>query len=163
MDELIQAGTVAKVHTTQSLVKVNVLGRETDWLPVLQQASAFKKRFVGLRTGEQVVVLANRYVIGSIFNVECKEPDGSGSHTDITEYEDGTRIEYNTQSKTLNIACVGDLNVVCKNAVVEAESVAVNSTDIKLNNGSGVVTGAHICMFTGNPHADCSETVMAGK
>ena len=163
MDELIQAGSVIEVHGSQALVKVNVLGRETDWLPVLQQANAFKKHYVSMRLGEQVVVLANRYVVGSIFNTDCKEPSGSSNATDIVEYEDGTRFEYNTQSKTLVISCVGDVTVTCKNAVIDADSVAVNSQDIALNNGVGVVTGDHICMFTGNPHADCSQTVTAGK
>jgi hypothetical protein len=41
--------------------------------------------------------------------------------------------------------------------------VLVNATNIKLNNGAGVVTGAHICQYTGSPHSDCSSTVFAEK
>ncbi len=161
--DLIGAGTVEEIDSDKSLVKVNMLGRITDWLPLLQQANSFKRKFVSVRKGQQVVVLANRYVIGSIFNVDCKEPDGANDHIDITDYEDGTRIEYDTESKTLKVNCVGDINVECVNAVVKAKTVNVDSQDIKLNGGKGVVTGNHICMFTGNPHADCSTTVTAGK
>jgi hypothetical protein len=50
---------------------------------------------------------------------------------------------------TLNIKVVG-------NAAVEAEKITFNG-------GEGVVTGAHICAYTGAKHSDCSSTVMAGK
>ncbi len=39
----------------------------------------------------------------------------------------------------------------------------VDASKIKFNGGAGVVTGAHICAFTGAPHSDCSSSVMAGK
>ncbi len=163
MSELIHIGTVVDVDASQSLVKVDCLGRETDWLPLLQQANSFKRQFVSVRTGQQVVVLANRVVLGSIFNADCSEPEGANEHIDIVEYEDGTRFEYDTELKKLTIYAVGDLHVTCKNAVVTADSVDVQSTDIKLNGGKGVVTGNHICMFSGTPHSSCSTTVMAGK
>jgi len=169
--DLVYSGTVVEAHDTSSLVKVNVLGRITDWLPLLQQANSFKRTFTSVRVGQQVVVLANRYVVGSIFNIDCKEPTNASNDTDITEYEDGTRIEYNSSKSELSIKAVGDItiNVVgnttinTSQAVVKATSVEVDSQDIKLNQGVGVVTGAHICAFTGNPHADCSKTVTAGK
>jgi len=161
--QVIHIGTVVDAKADKSLVKVDVLGRTTDWLPVLQQANSFKRVFRSVRKGQQVVVLANRVVIGSIFNVDCLEPNGANEHVDIIEYEDGTRIKYDTDAKTLHIDAVGDIQVTCKNAVVKADSVDVQSTDIKLNNGKGVVTGNHICMFTGTPHSSCSATVMAGK
>jgi len=162
-EQVIHIGTVVEAKAEKSLVKVDVLGRITDWLPLLQQANSFKRRFVSMRKGQQVVVLANRVVIGSIFNVDCLEPDGANEHIDVVEYEDGTRIEYDTEAKTLNIEAVGDLNITCKNAVVTADSVDVKSTDIKLNGGKGVVTGNHICMVTGTPHSSCSMTVTAGQ
>lgn len=168
---LVLCGTVVEASSNKSLVKVDVLGRVTQWLPLLQQANSFKKGFSSVRVGQQVVVLANRYVIGSIFNVDCKEPASANSDTDITEYEDGTRIEYNSRTSELSIKAVGDITInVAGNttintdqALVKATSVDVDSQDIKLNKGTGVVTGAHICAFTGNPHSDCSKTVTAGK
>ena len=39
----------------------------------------------------------------------------------------------------------------------------VDAPQIKFNGGAGVVTGAHICQYTGSPHSDCSSTVKAGK
>lgn len=135
MNELIEAGTVVEVDTTKSLVKVDLLGVITDWLPLLAQANSFKKQFVSVRTGQQVVVLANRYVVGSIFNVDCKEPDGSNEHIDISLYEDGTRIEYDTQAKTLLVDCVGEVNVKSATTlnIEVADSVNLTATNCNIN------------------------------
>lgn len=169
LDNLIQAGTVVEADSAKALVKVDVLGAVSAWLPVVMQASSFKKHWVGLRVGMQVVVFANRYVLGSIYNQDCAEPNGASDNTDIMEYEDGTRVVYDSTAKTLTIDCVGDIQIKAVNARLEAESatviaskVDVQSTDIQLNGGAGVVTGAHICAATGLPHADCSSTVLAG-
>ncbi|MGL4224619.1 MAG: phage baseplate assembly protein V [Vibrio sp.] len=156
---MIECGTVieSKSAQGQSVVKVNILGRETQWLPVLQQATSFKRAISPARVGAQVVVLSNRYVIGAIFNNGCPEPEGASDSAEVIEYEDGTRITYDTKAKVLNVQASGEITV---NA---AGVVKVDAPSIKLNDGAGVVTGAHICAFTGNPHADCSSCVTAGK
>ncbi|MEI8631425.1 hypothetical protein P4S72_03405 [Vibrio sp. PP-XX7] len=41
--------------------------------------------------------------------------------------------------------------------------IKADGSTIKLNQGDGVVTGGCICPFTGNPHADISTVVFAGK
>ncbi|MCP4120460.1 MAG: phage baseplate assembly protein V [Bacteroidetes bacterium] len=46
---------------------------------------------------------------------------------------------------------------------VDAMNVTCDATTIKLNGGTGVVTGKSICHFTGSPHVDVSKTVFAGK
>lgn len=138
--QVIHIGTVVEVKTDKSLVKVDVLGRITDWLPVLQQANSFKRQFVSLRKNQQVVVLANRVVIGSIFNVDCSEPDGANEHIDIVEYEDGTRVEYDSEAKTLKVDAVGDLHITCKNAVVKADHFDVEATDMTFT-GTTTFTG----------------------
>ncbi len=108
---LVQIATVIEVHPDHSLVKVSTLGKPSGWLPVLQQANRFKKQFIALRVDEQVMLLASRYVLRGIYHQNEKEPSGSGSHVDITEYEDGTRIEYSTQEQALTINAVGRIQV----------------------------------------------------
>ncbi|ODS24173.1 hypothetical protein AB835_04655 [Candidatus Endobugula sertula] len=119
---LIYTGTIAEVKAEgdKSLAIVDVLGRKTDWLPVLQQANSFKKHYTPIRVGEQVSIFINRFVIRGIFNLDCKEPDGANSHTEITEYEDGTRVEYNTQEKVLPVNAVGMINVFAQTANIFA-------------------------------------------
>lgn len=156
---MIDCGIVieSKSEQGQSVVTVDILGRKTNWLPVLQEANSFKRKVSPVRVGTQVVVLLNRYVIGAIFNKESPEPSGANGHCEVCEYEDGTRISYDSKAKELNIKGVGDMTInLDGNAVV-------NAKNIHLNEGKGVVTGAHICAFTGLPHSDCSSCVTAGK
>lgn len=41
-------------------------------------------------------------------------------------------------------------------------NISASSSSIKLgSSGAGVVTGAHVCAYTGKPHAACSGTVFA--
>lgn len=119
LDNLIQAGIVVQADASNALVKVDMLGVETDWLPMLMQANSFKKHWVGLRVGEQVVVVAGRYVLGSIYNTSQREPAGASNHTDITEYEDGTRIIYDSAVKSLNVtmAAGGTANLVASGGI----------------------------------------------
>lgn len=50
------------------------------------------------------------------------------------------------------------------NVSVKATGTAsVEASTIDLNGGAGVVTGAHICAYTGSPHSDCSSSVKAEK
>ena len=133
---LIYTGTITEVKAEgdTSLAIVNVLGRKTDWLPVLQQANSFKKHYTPIRVGEQVSVFINRFVIRGIFNLDCKEPDGANSYTEITEYEDGTRIEYNTQEKVLTVNAVDTINVFAKTANVYADTGDVLIDGVSLVN-----------------------------
>lgn len=120
---MIDCGTVAKSKSNkgQSVVKVNLLGRLTEWLPVLQEADSFKRKYRPIRKGTQVIVLANRYVVGALFNQDCSEPDGANDHIDITEYEDGTRIKYDTKIKVLTVIAAGDVKIKTKgNAEIDA-------------------------------------------
>ena len=64
----------------------------------------------------------------------------------------------------IDIKSPGLVNVECESAKVEASGdVDVDGAIINLNSGAGVVTGAHICAYTGVPHSDCSASVNAGK
>lgn len=125
--KLIDIGVVVGVKPKQALVRVDLLGHITDWLPVMQQANSFKRRFTSLREGQQVVVLNNRVVIGSIYNRDCPEPDGSNEHVDVVEYEDGTRIVYDTKAKILTVNNVGDIQVTCVNASITADTATLDA------------------------------------
>ncbi len=153
----IKVGTVtqSKSKDGQAVVKVNILGRESEWLPVVQQASSFKRAYCPVPPGTQVLVLSNRYVLGSLFCADAPEPEGGNEHIEVAEYSDGTRISYDTNAKVFNIEGVGELTINMQG------SAKVNAQTIELNGGEGVVTGGHICAFTGCPHSDCSPTVTA--
>ncbi|MFH2064992.1 MAG: hypothetical protein ABIK15_07335 [Pseudomonadota bacterium] len=47
--------------------------------------------------------------------------------------------------------------------IITSASVLIDAPAIRMNSGTGVVTGECICHFTGTPHGDVSATVFAGK
>lgn len=50
-----------------------------------------------------------------------------------------------------------------KDLIINAKNITEDAGTIKLNGGTGVITCASICAFTGKPHVDGSTTVFAGK
>ena len=128
--------------------------------------------------GEQVLIFCqggrfeNGVVMAGLFQNAFPAP-GQDEHQHITEYRDGTRITYDTKKKELSASLAGSATVNLEstldlitgsNFTVNVNgSAKVNADKIALNGGSGVVTGQSICHFTGNPHADVSATVTAGK
>ena len=107
----------------------------------------------------------------------------------VSRYEDGTTFIYNRKTHTLTIDVQGDANLhttgnltatiegqadihvtntatVTSQADIKAEAqgdVIANGKQVKLNGGTGVVTGECVCHFTGKPHGDISVKVIAGK
>ena len=132
--KMTQVGKISEINVEKSLVRVDVLGRITPWLPVLQMANSFKRHWIALRVDEQVLVLDGAFVIRGIFNADCKEPIGADYINEIIEYEDGTTIEYNTFDKTLAINSTGSVNVTAKSVNVRGTSGDVIIDGISLVN-----------------------------
>ena len=150
-DALVKFATVTEVHERYALVKVDDLGKTTGWLPVLQQANDVKRCYNPIALGEQVVVLGNRCVLRSVYHSQ-KEPIGSGGKVDITEYNDGTRIEYDTDNKVLTVDAVGTVNITASTININGDSGDVIVNGISLvdhthqqndgnHHGGGVNTG----------------------
>ncbi len=138
---IVSIGTVVEVVDGKALCVVDILGRKTPPLPMLQNANSFKRGYTPIRVGEQVVVLCSAgdsdfgVVIGSIFNQECKESEGAGQDKEVTTYSDGTVVSYDVAQKRLSIDAVGD--IVCKaggNIKIEAKGgVDIDGSVIDLN------------------------------
>lgn len=129
---IIESGKIKEIQTGKSLAKVDVCSRITEYLPVLQMANTFKKQWTPLRVNEQVLVFDDSFIIRSIYNKDLKEPTAANDWTDITLYEDGTRIEYNTQTKTMTINAAGTINANAKtiNVVGDTGDVVVNGISL---------------------------------
>jgi len=119
INNLVQFG---EIHSSQSeegkmLATAIVDGRVTDTLPVLSIGNPFKRHFLPMRTGEQVVVISPfgngdyGFILRNIFSKMCKEPIGGDQNTEIIEYEDGARFSYNTQTKVLAFSTTGEVNI----------------------------------------------------
>lgn len=90
-------------------------------------------------------------------------------------FGDGSKVCHDRKTHQLDVVNVGDVVLTTQqNLTINTDQdmtvnstgkVAINSKakDISLNGGAGVVTGAHICHFTGSTHGDFSAQVKAGK
>jgi len=144
MNNLVQIGTVTQSKSVDglALARVNVLGRVTDFLPVMQSSNSFKSCAMPIRVGEQVVVLSpygnadSGVILGSIFNKGCKEPDGYSDTKEVCEYEDGTRISYDTKAKELIIDATNTISITCDNATLKANNVSITATTSHIGNVS---------------------------
>lgn len=108
-------GTVVEVQSTKALVKVDVCGRVSDWMPVLMMANAFKRHFIPLRVGEQVAVLGgldNGFVLRGMYHATCGEPAGSGAACEVIVYESGASIIVDTDANTATLSGFAHVTVI---------------------------------------------------
>lgn len=122
----VEVGTVVGVDiSNRALVRVQLGDRVTSWLPYKSIANTFLKVWMPPRVGEQVTVLIpfaevnGGIAVGSIFNKGCKEPDGANDHNFIVEFEDGTRIVYDTITHDLSISTQHEINLVATAVNIE--------------------------------------------
>ena len=167
---LIQIGTVTEVKSTEglALARVNVLGRVTDFLPVLLWSNDFVKVWMPIRVGQQVVVFSpfgnanSGVILPSIYNKGCKEPSGVDDKRVVIDFANGVRII--CDGENIDINAPQNINITCTKANVKADTVKVDSPSIDLGlGGKGVVTGECICAFTGKPHHDYSVNTRSAK
>lgn len=117
LGNIAAVGTISEVVEAKALVRVTLLDRVTDFLPVLMFANSFKKHFIPLRVGEQVIVVSpygeasSGFVIRGIFNRGCREPELANDTTEVIEFEDGTVVMYDTKAKHLFMNAVGDITI----------------------------------------------------
>lgn len=152
-EDICKIGTICEVDTLhRSLAKAMICGRTTDLLPVMQNANGFKRGYSPLRIGEQVLVLSPNgdasggIILRGIFNSTCKEPNGASDTAEVTEYEDGTIISYDTGLRELKIEASDKITIVCKNATVTADTVSISATTTNIGDvsivGNLTVSGA---------------------
>ena len=178
INNLCQIGTISEVYTTQRpkdhddyalFAKVDIMGRTTDFFPVMAQMGNFKKHYVPPYVGEQVMVLcpfgnANMgYIMRGVFSHD-KEPiehSIKDRETEYIEYKDGTKIEISLYDKKIKldtpmdieVTSKKDIKIKCVNATIIADTVKVDSPSIDLGlGGMGVVTQEMICPIMGIPH-----------
>jgi phage baseplate assembly protein V len=124
LENIVQIGQISatKNQDGKALARVVVhdVGedkRVTDFLPVIGFANSFARVFFPLRPKEQVLVIslfgdANKgFILRSIFNKSCKEPDGASETKTIIEFEDGAILSYDTKSSTLEVLNQKNINV----------------------------------------------------
>ena len=134
---MIRVGVVSELDEANARVKVKVGGLTTDWLPWVTSRAGATRSWSAPRPGEQVVVLspygdaAQAVALPSIYQDEHPAPSNTKDAEHVT-FPDGTTVNYNSASNTLQIDVAGDAKVIvnCKDATVNATTkVTLNTPD----------------------------------
>ncbi len=148
LENIVQVGTISVTKTREGKALAKVIldddednKRVTRFLPVLSLANSFARVWFPVRVDEQVLVISpfgnanSGFIIRSIFNRSCKEPNGANENTTIVEFEDGTRFLYDTKNKYFEVNCVGDITLKAGgNIKIEAAGdVDIDGSRIDLN------------------------------
>jgi phage baseplate assembly protein V len=143
-----RSGLVVAQQLSPPSVRVQFPDRDniiSYWLPVLTKNTQTSKDFWMPEIGEQVAVLMDSNdehgaVIGGVWSTVDNAVDGTPATTRSTTFADGTVIEYDFDSHTMNVSlCAGGLLVVQTEA---GNYIRIDgSGNIKLQaGGSGEIT-----------------------
>ncbi|WP_076461582.1 phage baseplate assembly protein V [Marinobacterium stanieri] len=117
LESLIRLGTIAQVDHAARRLRVKTGDLLTGWLPWPAEVGRNFRRWRPLREGAQVVLAcpsgdpAQAAIIGMLYTQSLDRPSADPD-VDLIEFEDGTRLEYNSHSHHLNAECVGDVTIV---------------------------------------------------
>ncbi|ADZ91100.1 phage baseplate assembly protein V [Marinomonas mediterranea] len=188
MQSMVRLGYVESIHESGMLIKVRHGELTTPSIRWFAAAAGATTDYRCPSEGEQCVILnygggnagAQTVALVGLFSDAFPAPT---TETNLITrcYPDGSLVSYHTQDKVMTIKSVGELNIeVGASATIEVgetteltaggdvtvksgANVLIEGSKIDLIGGAGVVTGAHKCMITGLPHADCSTLVNAAK
>lgn len=161
---LIRLGKVLDIDTTGTLIRVQHGELKTPFIRWFASCAGQTIDYRCPSVGEQAVLLnygggnagAQTVALIGLFSNDYPSPSNDPNEI-LRVYPDGSRVAYHATDHVMTIDVKGEVNVTATgNANVDAKN-------IHLNQGSPVVTTAHICHYTGNPHGDGSTTVTAGK
>lgn len=172
LQSMVRLGYVSEVHESGALIRVQHGALKTPFIRWFASAAGETADYRCPSVGEQAVLLnygagnngTQTVALIGLFSDNFPAPSNDPNEI-VRCYPDGSLVSYHAKNHVLKLEVKGDVVInVDKTATVKAGGeVTVDGSMIKLNKGIGVVTGAHKCMITGLPHADCSSTVTAGK
>ncbi|RKR02593.1 phage baseplate assembly protein V [Kushneria sinocarnis] len=116
LHNLLMVGTIAAVDTQTARCRVEVGSITTTWLPWLTQRAGPDRTWWAPEPGEQVLMLspsgdtAQAIVLPALYRAAHPAPGERVTHH-VTEYADGTRIDYDREAGHLTVDCVGDVTI----------------------------------------------------
>ncbi|SBV94163.1 putative Phage baseplate assembly protein [uncultured Alphaproteobacteria bacterium] len=114
LDNVIQFGTIAEVDDANRRVRLVLSGRRTGWLPYPCEIGQNFRRWRPLRVGTQVVAgcpsgnPANAVIL-QILYTDALPPPSTDSAVDLIQWNDGSRVKYDSAAKRMEVVSVGDL------------------------------------------------------
>ena len=169
MLNVVRLGKILEVDHAKREVLIK-LGENRTLVPWPCDIGLNYIRWQPLRVGTQVVLvcscgdLAQARIVGMLYTNDLPPPS-TNEHVDILQFNDGSMMKYDSSKSEMTVKSVGNLTIKVEGDLTAAVSgnASIDASQIALNCGKGVVTGDHMCSYTGTPHSDFSETVTAGK
>lgn len=126
LHNLAAYGTIAAVDHDRGVVRVNIAGRLTDWLPTPTAIGQNFLAWTPLRVGTQVLVVspsgnpANGVIVQVLYSANLSAPV-QDEHRDQIRWNDGTVIEYDSKKSRLMIDCVGHVEIRGRTVTIHAD------------------------------------------
>lgn len=172
LQSMVRLGFVSEIHQSKTLIKVKHGELETPFIRWFSSSAGETIDYRCPSLNEQSVII--NYASGNngsqtvaligLFSDTYPSPSLKSNEI-LRVYPDGSKVLYDSKANKLTVDVKGETEIKTtgKTVVNATEEVLINGEKVRLNDGMGVVTGAHICMVTGLPHGDCSTQVFAGK
>lgn len=147
---VVRVATVSAADHAAKRVQVEAGGMVSAWLPWPAEAGRNYRRWRPLRVGQQVVIvspsgdLGQAVIAGMLFGGGIDAPDTSPD-VDSVEFEDGTRISYDSAAHALSVDCAGPVTIS------SAGTVAIDAANTTI---SGALTVGNGVSVTGDVTAD---------
>lgn len=158
---MIVIGGVTGSDTKMLQIKTST-GKTNDRIKRLHNYGFMSRPKVGARS--YVLFLGGVLSRGVAVSVEDERYEMELEEGEVAMMDDKGNLVHFTKNG-ISITSIGSVEITAKQDVtVKTEGdVIANGAQIKLNDGTGVITCESICPFTGSGHVDGSTTVFAGK
>lgn len=178
--QMVIRGKIAEVDPAKHVARVayGPKGKQlTGWLQWKPMRTGKAITWWCPEVGEGVTVisegdLALGEILPGSYHAEFPAPSDNPDEY-LVHFGDGSKVSHNHSTHKLEVVNVGDVNITTQQNITVTSTgtatvnaggeIIANGSKVKLNKGSGVVTGECICHFTGKPHGDISSQVTAGK
>ena len=143
IDNLVVFATIAVVDHAGRRLKLDIRGRRTGWLAYPNTIGHNMRGARPLRLGTQVLAAcpsgnpANAVILATI-PTDALPPPETAENLDVIEWNDGSRVEYDSAAARMRVVSVGDL----------AADAGGNAT-IKANGNATIEAGGNAAITAG--------------
>jgi phage baseplate assembly protein V len=158
---LFAIGEVTGVETKVLQIKTST-GRTNDRIKRLHNYGFMSRPNVGARS--YLLFLGGVRSRGVSFCVEDERHEMELEPGEVAMLDDkGNLVHFTKNGIVITTNGKVDVNAKKDVSVTAGGNILAKGKNIKLNDGTGVITCESTCHFTGGPHADGSSVVFAGK
>ena len=138
INSLVREGEITQIYPERMTARVTFGDKDNNVsaeLSITTQCSAKNKKYFNYDIGDQVVCLfapndetsGTGWIIGSSFNEVDKIPEDVDADVQKTEFSDGTFVSYNRKTHEMEIACRGNLKIICEgNVFIQGKRIDLN-------------------------------------